>query len=63
MPDIDQIRNLEDHTTFTPQDAARLLGMSPNGIRQNIKRGKIKAVKILGRIFITAKELKNLIKE
>lgn len=60
-PDIDQIMNTPDEAIFTPQDCARMLGCSAQAIRRNIKEGKLKAVCIMGKWYMTGKGLKKLV--
>jgi hypothetical protein len=62
-PDIEAIKNLPDDAMLTPIEAGRLLGLTPEGVRAQIKRGSMKAVQVAGRWFVLGSYMKSTVKE
>jgi excisionase family DNA binding protein len=56
-PDIEGIRTIDAHAIFSAAEAARLLGITHNGVLMRIKRKKIRFGKSGGRYFITGAEI------
>jgi hypothetical protein len=52
MPDIQAIQSLDPTASFTPAEAAKLLGMTENGMRGRIRRNQIAFGKVGGRYYI-----------
>lgn len=57
VPDIDGVKTLDPSAVFTVAEAARLLGMSHNGVLNRIKRGLIKSGRSGNRYFIPGSEI------
>ena len=55
--DIEGVKTLDPSAVFTVAEAARLLGMTHNGVLTRIKRGKIRAGKSGSRYFIPGAEI------
>ena len=62
VPDIEGIKTLDASAIFTVGEAARLLGISHNGVLMRIKRGQIKFGKSGGRYFISGAEIQKSVK-
>lgn len=56
-PDIEGIRTIDANAIFSVKEAARLLGISHNGVLMRIKRGQIRFGKSGGRYFIPGSEI------
>ena len=60
-PDIAGIKTLDPDAVFSVFEAARLLGMTHNGVLQRIKRGNIRAGRTGSRYFIMGSEVQKQI--
>ena len=60
-PDIEGIKTLDTDAVFSVNEAAKLLGMTHNGILQRIRRGDIRAGKSGARYFIPGSEIQKQI--
>lgn len=56
-PDMPGIKTLDPEALFTLTEAARLLGVSHNGIRGWVHKGIIRAAKVGCRYFIQGSEI------
>lgn len=61
VPNLDQINKLENDALITPVTAAKLLGMTAQGVRRRLLHGKIPHVNIGGKLYLTGKALKESI--
>lgn len=59
VPDLEGIKTLDPNGFFSPEEAARLLGMTGNGLRARIKRGQIKAGRNGKRYFIKGEDIQS----
>ncbi len=48
---------------YTPQELAKLLGLTPESIRRAIKAGEIPALKLGGRYYIPTAVVQQLVEE
>lgn len=48
---------------YSVNEVAELLGLQPRSIRRYISEGKLKAIKVVGNVRITKKELERQVKE
>ncbi|MFA5186874.1 MAG: helix-turn-helix domain-containing protein [Patescibacteria group bacterium] len=60
-PNLEQIKLIDDGATFTPVEAARLLGCTASCVTTWINKKDIKALKVGGRYFISGKDIKEKI--
>jgi len=60
-PDMDGVKTLDPNAVFSVGEAARLLGMSHNGMLDRIKKGKVKAGRSGSRYFIPGSEIQKQI--
>lgn len=57
-PDLNQIKQLPDDATLTPNEVARLLGYTAAGIIKMLKAGRMKGVQVAGKWYVLGKEIK-----
>jgi len=60
-PDLEAIKTLDPQAVFSVSEAAKLLGKSPNGVLNRIKKGQIKSGKSGSRYFIPGSEIQKQI--
>ena len=56
-PDIESIKTIDANAIFSVKEAARLLGITHNGVLMRIKRKSIRFGKSGGRYFIPGSEI------
>lgn len=61
MFDIERFLELEDDRYYSPVELERLVGLSRHTLYAWIRRGKVQAIKVSGRIFVKGSELKGLV--
>lgn len=61
-PDLEGIKTLDPEAIFSITEAAKLLGMSHNGVLTRVKRGQIKSGKSGSRYFIPGSEIQKQVK-
>lgn len=60
-PELEAIKTLDPEAVFSVAEAAKLLGMTHNGVLNRIKRGGLKSGKSGARYFIPGREIQQQI--
>jgi hypothetical protein len=61
-PDLNMINLLADDTLLNSKELAKCLNYTGAGALQAMKQGKIEAIQILGKWYVTGKAVKNVVK-
>lgn len=60
-PDLEAIKTLDSDAVFSVTEAAKMLGLTHNGVLTRIKRGTLKSGKSGSRYFIPGSEIQKQI--